>query len=145
MKALVTYEFYLDTYNPVCDAIGGNEIVRWLEDEIQYSSASIDRQLKKLAEAESGEREDYSGFGNGNWIAANREHVYLESIAGGFACVLLTHAQACDALEKYRAFIDHGREDPDDPPPPFEVEYMIAGEDARRYALKVGLAWDPID
>jgi hypothetical protein len=53
--------------------------------------------------------------------------------------VLMTHAQARDALTKYRAFLEHGWDDPANPPEAFEVEYLAEGKEAERRAIQAGM------
>ena len=109
MRGTICFEAPNGLYVAGSDGIGAAIIASWLGNDIQYGKPAVDRELRQLASIESGAEPDgYLGAGNVTEISANRELVYVQEIMIPELKVLMTHAQARDALLKYRAFLDGG-------------------------------------
>ena len=140
MKGKISYVFADGWFVTVGDTIGAEELADWLANDIQYGKANVDDWLRELAAVQAGTEPDgYFGAGNAHDLCSNRDYVYLQCLFVPEGKVLMTHAQARDVLTKYRAFLDHGWDDPKNPPEPFEVEYLAEGKEAERLARQAGM------
>lgn len=143
MKGQIYFKF-MDWFTEMGSTPGTEVIAAWLGSDIQYAQEGIDdfRQLFNRAYA-NGVGEDTEGFANANWIAANRTHVFIQSMNWKFDCVLMTQVQARAVLDDYQKFREHGRRDQANPPAPFDVEYEAEGEEAFRLASLMDLDFTP--
>ncbi len=140
MKGAIEYTLVHDWFATVGSTLGAETISGWFTADIQYGRSNVDEWLRELAAVQAGTEPDgYFGAGNAFDLCSDREFVFLQCLFVPEQKVLMTHAQARDALAKYRAFLEHGWDDPSSPPTPFEVEYLAEGKEAKRRARQAGM------
>lgn len=147
MKTRLTahWNAVLKRYDVGSDVDGASEIAAWLADDLVTGVKSIEFWIEKLKSiANKKAEEGYLGSGNAHHVRAIDGFVFLECQFVDEMKVLLTYAQAIDALEQYEVFLKEETGDSISAPQPFEVEYESIGEEALdRYLAaggKLGLA-----
>ena len=135
--------------------IGADAFVNWLVADIDQEESRIDWYLNEIAraakvEVQSPQRKSkqrkvpkpdpyFVGAGNGMFVWANENLVYLECMWVDELRLVMTPEQVREALARYRPITQRGWKKRHTRPDSFEIEYVAEGQEAARLAAEAGL------